>query len=133
MVMDQTYVEKKNFLSIWTILMFIWTIFFVYFIKNINSSNEKSSYEIKSSSNEQYIYSFELLFISTTHVVARAVVQMNNSSNGSSSNEIASWMPQINSKIKDDFQIVLLMLCFVGHQACNRIIFYSSLIRIDSV
>ena len=51
---------------------------------------------MKNSSNEQYIYSFELLFISTTHVVPRAVVQMNNlvqmnnSSNGSSSNEIAS-------------------------------------------
>ena len=33
---------------------------------------------MKNSSNEQYIYSFELLFISTTHVVPRAVVQMNN-------------------------------------------------------
>ena len=47
---------------------------------------------MKNSSNEQYIYSFELLFISTTHVEPRAVVQMNNSSNGSSSNEIASGM-----------------------------------------
>jgi len=35
----------------------------------------------KNSSNEQYIYSFELLFNSTTHVVPRAVVKMNNSSN----------------------------------------------------
>ena len=41
---------------------------------------------MKISSNEQYIYSFELLFISTTHVVPRAVVQTNNSSN-----EIAFW------------------------------------------
>ena len=49
----------------------------------------------KNSSNEQYIYSFELLFISTTHVVPRAVVEMNNSSNGSSSNEITSFQPHL--------------------------------------
>ena len=35
----------------------------------------------RNSSNEHEINSFELLFISTTHVVPRAVVQTNNSSN----------------------------------------------------
>ena len=45
------------------------------------SLNENSSNELKNCSNEQYIYSFELLFISTTQVVPRAVVEMNNSSN----------------------------------------------------
>ena len=42
---------------------------------------KKSSNEIKNSSNEQYINSFELLFISTTHMVPRAVVRTNQSSN----------------------------------------------------
>ena len=40
-----------------------------------------SSNELKNSSNEQYIYSFELLLISTTHMVPRAVVRTNQSSN----------------------------------------------------
>ena len=91
--------------------------------RTLLSSNEKSSNEIKNSSNEQYIYSiellfistthvgpravvkwtivlFELLFISTTHVVPRAIVKMNNSSNGSSSNEIASGVKETLSILK---------------------------------
>ena len=61
---------------------------------------------------EQYIYSFELLFISTTHVVPRAVVEMNNSSNGSSSNEhpIAG---QTSGPIGLKF--------FVDNHGCNRL------------
>ena len=29
-------------------------------------------------------------------------------------------MSQINSNTKDDFQVVLLLLCFVGHPVCER-------------
>ena len=28
-------------------------------------------------------------------------------------------MSQINSNIKDDFQVVLLLSCFVGHPVCS--------------
>ena len=53
-----------------------------------------------------------LLFISTTHVVPRAVVEMNNSSNGSSSNEhpIAG---QTSGPIGLKF--------FVDNHGCNRL------------
>ena len=36
-------------------------------------------------------------------------------------------MSQINSNIKDDFQVVLLLSCFVGHPVYNQKVFLNPL------